>query len=71
MSVCDRTEVQLQSHGVRAGRLRQAILRCAFEGKLVLQDPNDKPASALLERIMAERAALEAQRKQFRVAREL
>jgi len=36
---------------------RQNILRAAFAGQLVPQDPNDEPASALLERIRAERAA--------------
>ena len=37
---------------------RQNILRAAFSGQLVPQDPNDEPASVLLERIRAERAAL-------------
>ncbi|HNM44236.1 MAG TPA: restriction endonuclease, partial [Plasticicumulans sp.] len=36
---------------------RQNILRAAFSGQLVPQDPNDEPASVLLERIRAERAA--------------
>jgi type I restriction enzyme S subunit len=40
-----------------SARLRQSILRWAFEGKLVDQDPNDEPATVLLERIKAERAA--------------
>jgi hypothetical protein len=36
---------------------RQAILKRAFEGKLVSRDPSDEPASVLLERIRTERAA--------------
>ena len=39
---------------------RQNILRAAFAGQLVPQDPNDEPASVLLERIRAERAAQSA-----------
>jgi type I restriction enzyme S subunit len=39
----------------RAARLRQAILKKAFEGKLVPQDPNDEPAPVLLQRISRSR----------------
>ena len=46
----------------RLGRLHQSILRWAFKGKLVDQDPNDEPASALLERIQAERPAASRRR---------
>ena len=39
---------------------RQNILRAAFSGQLVPQDPNDEPASALLERIRTQRSAAPA-----------
>ena len=39
-----------------ATRLRQSILKKAFSGHLVEQNPNDEPASVLLERIKAEKA---------------
>jgi type I restriction enzyme S subunit len=41
----------------RAQSLRQAVLKWAFEGKLVDQNPNDEPAEKLLARIRADRAA--------------
>lgn len=48
---------------LRIQRLRQSILKWAFEGKLVDQDPKDEPASALLERIKAERSENEAMKR--------
>jgi type I restriction enzyme, S subunit len=42
---------------------RQNILKAAFSGQLVAQDPSDEPVSELLERIRAERAAQQAVKK--------
>lgn len=41
----------------RASALRKALLRKAFSGRLVPQNPDDEPAAAVLDRIRAERAA--------------
>lgn len=48
---------------LRSSRLRQSLLKQAFEGKLVPKNPSDEPASALLKRIQKERAEAETNGK--------
>lgn len=57
-SVADEIERTVDQSLKQAERLRQSILKKAFEGNLVPQDPNDEPAEKLLERIKAEKAKL-------------
>jgi type I restriction enzyme S subunit len=53
----DRLEAEAARARALIDRLESAILANAFRGELVPQDPNDEPASVLLDRIRAERAA--------------
>ena len=46
---------EIELNLLRIEALRQSILKKAFSGQLVKQDPNDEPASVLLDRIKAER----------------
>lgn len=56
LTVCDKIEETISHSLQQAETLRQSILKKAFEGKLVTQNPNDEPASKLLEKIKAESA---------------
>ena len=53
----ERRTMEMANASTRAASLRQSILKCAFEGRLIPQDPADEPASLLLDRIRAEREA--------------
>jgi type I restriction enzyme, S subunit len=52
---CERAEAELSAVLKPSSAQRQNILRAAFSGQLVPQNPNDEPASVLLARIRAER----------------
>ena len=56
-ALCDRLDCQVSNELLKAEGLRQAILKKAFSGQLVPQDPDDEPAAVLLERVKAEKAA--------------
>ena len=63
LSIADEAEATIDAELKRAERLRQSILKHAFSGKLVPQDPNDEPASALLEKIREEKEQQQPKRK--------
>ena len=55
LSLAETLEGEISAALHRLEVLRKVILKEAFSGRLVAQDPNDEPASVLLERIRAER----------------
>jgi len=68
ISTADAEEVVASRASLRITRLRQAVLKWAFEGKLIDQDPADEPAERLLARIRAERASADPIKKSRRNA---
>lgn len=64
-SVVKEVEKTVERSLKESGRLRQSILKRAFEGKLVPQDPKDEPAELLLERIKAEKEERDGRRKKY------
>lgn len=57
LSIIEENEREIDRNLKKSEALRQSILKKAFSGQLVEQDPSDEPASVLLERIKAEKAA--------------
>ncbi len=57
-AVADHLEAKVATAKERIDALTQSLLAKAFRGELVPQDPSDEPASVLLERIRAQRAAV-------------
>lgn len=66
MSLLEPAETDVDVARVQVGELNRAVLAKAFRGELVPQDPNDEPASVLLGRIRAERAAAPPKKKRGR-----
>jgi predicted ATPase len=62
----DKLKVALEKQLDRARITHQSILRDAFTGTLVPQNPNDEPAAALLQRMRDDRIASETERKHIR-----
>jgi len=54
-SITDKIEESLDTELINSEKLRQSILKKAFSGKLVPQDPTDESAEKLLQRIKAEK----------------
>ncbi len=62
-AVADKLEEAVSNSLKQAEELKQSILKKAFGGRLVPQDPNDEPAQILLDRIKAEKSTQLKKRK--------
>ncbi|MEQ9356893.1 restriction endonuclease subunit S [Coleofasciculus chthonoplastes] len=65
----DRIESRYQNALTRVEQLTPTLLSKAFRGELVSQDPDDEPASVLLERIKSEKRRMDSKRKTTRTVR--
>lgn len=57
-TILEHTRIMLEKKISQIQMLKQSVLNKALEGRLVSQNPNDEPASELLQRIKAERIEL-------------
>jgi len=62
-SVIAEVQKVAEQNLMQSERLRQSVLKTAFEGRLVPQDPTDEPAEKLLERIREEKEKLKSEEK--------
>ena len=67
LDATEMLDTEIDANLARADALRQSILKKAFAGQLVPQDPDDEPASTLLDRIRAGHARTPARRRRTRV----
>lgn len=63
LSLIEASEGETERGLERAVSLRRAILKAAFEGRLVPQNPADEPAAAMLDRIAAARTSQARERR--------
>lgn len=68
LTISADTLALLDAEAADAARLKQSILKAAFEGRLVPQDPTDEPASSLLARV-ADQSEVQAKRGLRKAAR--
>jgi type I restriction enzyme S subunit len=64
LSICEKIGETIENSLLQAEALRLSIIKKAFEGKLVPQDPNDEPAEKLLERIRAAKGKAKPEKKE-------
>ena len=67
LEVAEELDLEIEASLARADALRRSILKEAFAGQLVPQNPDDEPASALLKRIQTGRAKTPAVKRRDRV----
>ena len=68
LDAADVLETEIDQSIARATLLRQSILKTAFAGQLVPQDPSDEPAATLLQKIAAEKSSHSPERTKRKVS---